>query len=235
MLDLNKVYNMDCLQGMKQFPDKYFDLAITDPPYGNSAIGQKYKRSDNSRFGGNFDKYKIKRVGGSWASKYKKKIIDWDIAPNKEYFDELFRVSKNQIIFGGNYFGLPSTRCFIVWVKTNIPENFTMSMCEYAWCSMNDNAKVFYCSSEFCSTGKRFHPTQKPKKLYDWIFNKYAKPGYKILDTHLGSGTSRLAAYDAELDFIGFEIDEEYFEKSVNMFNEYTLQTDLFHLNATEF
>ena len=101
--------------------------------------------------------------------------------PPKEYFDELARVSKHQIIWGGNYFGLPPTRCFLIWDKVNISENFTMSMCEYAWTSFNDNAKMFRCPPQ---DGKRFHPTQKPVALYKWIFDRYAKDGYKILDTH---------------------------------------------------
>lgn len=156
----------------------------------------------------------------------RKKIIAWDIAPGKEYFEQLFRVSRNQIIWGGNYFRLPPTRCFLIWRKTNVPEKFTMAMAEYAWTSFNENAKVF----DFSAVGQsgRFHPTQKPPELYRWIFQHYAKPGDKILDTHLGSGSSRIAAYDAGLDFVGYEIDKEYFDKQEKRFAEHSAQLNLF-------
>lgn len=240
MLELNKCYNMDCMEGMRQFPDGYFDLAVVDPPYGGA--GGEFKRRDKSRFGGKFDRYKpsentdgggyletfIERRGGTWAGKYAKKIIGWDHAPGDEYFKELFRVSKHQIIWGGNYFSLPPNRCFIVWRKTNIPETFSMSMAEYAWCSFNDNAKIVSCSS--ANQEGRFHPTQKPVQLYDWIFYHYAHKGDKILDTHLGSGSSRIAAYEAGLDFIGFEIDPEYYRAEEERFKEHTAQLSLFHL-----
>lgn len=160
-------------------------------------------------------------VGGE----VRKKIIAWDTAPEKEYFDELFRISRDQIIWGGNYFPLPPTRCFLVWRKLTISENFSMAMAEYAWTSFNGNAKVFEYAPQ---DSKRFHPTQKPKALYDWIFKLYAKPGMKILDTHLGSGSSRLAAYDAGLDFVGYEIDKDYFDKQEQRFADYTAQTNLF-------
>lgn len=115
MLELNKCYNMDCVLGMKEFPDGYFDLAVVDPPYGGA--GNEFKRADESRFGGRFDKYKndtkVARTGGKWAAKFGKEIVGWDNAPDQSYFDELFRVSKNQIIWGGNYFALPPNRCFL--------------------------------------------------------------------------------------------------------------------------
>lgn len=226
MLELNKVYNMDCLDGMKQFPDKYFDILVTDPPFGGA--GNDFKWDDKSRFGGIFDKYKVSRTGRGWASKYENKIIDWDVAPDDEYFKEMFRISKEQIIWGGNYFGLPPNRCFIVWVKTNIPENFSMAMCEYAWCSMNDNAKVFYFGSQSKNGESRFHPTQKPKELFDFIFRNYAKPGYKIIDPYMGSGSSRVAAYDAGLDFIGFELNKYYFDKAEERFQSHINQLSMF-------
>ena len=156
-----------------------------------------------------------------------KKIITWDVAPGAEYFEELFRVSRNQIIWGGNYFPLPPTRCFLVWRKLTISEAFSMAMAEYAWTSFNGNAKVF----EFPPQGKpgdRFHPTQKPIELYSWIYNLYAKPGMKILDTHLGSGSSRIAAYNAGLDFVGYEIDKTYFDLQEERFAKHTQQTSLF-------
>lgn len=148
MLDFG-FYNMDCVDGMRQFPDNYFDIAIVDPPYGG---GSDEYDATLQRFGGKFDKYKTPvidctRTGAGW-NKHDKNIVAWDVAPGKEYFDELFRVSKAQIIWGGNYFDLPPTRCFIVWRKLTISENFSMAMCEYAWTSFNDNAKVFECAPQ---------------------------------------------------------------------------------------
>lgn len=154
-------------------------------------------------------------------------IQHWDVAPPPEYFKELARVSKNQIIWGGNYFSLPPTRCFLVWRKLTISENFSMAMAEYAWTSFNDNAKVFEAAPQG-TTEKRFHPTQKPVALYAWILKNYAKPGDKILDTHLGSGSSRIAAYDAGLDFWGYEIDKVYFELQEERFAKHAAQISLF-------
>ena len=216
--------NGDCMDVMRQYPDKYFDLAVVDPPYGSG--GGTYV--NGTRFGGLFDRYKQdnpdrRQVGG----KVRKKIVSWDYAPSEDYFNELFRVSKEQIIWGGNYFQLPPNRCFLVWLKTNIPENFTMAMAEYAWCSFNDNAKVIKMSS--AGIAGRFHPTQKPEDLYRWIYAHYTKPGYKILDTHLGSGSSRRAAYDFDLDFLGVEIDKEYFDKQEAAWEQYTAQQSLFN------
>lgn len=188
---------------------------------------------NGTRFGGWFDRYAQdnpdrRQVGG----KVRKKIVSWDYAPGEDYFNELFRVSKEQIIWGGNYFQLPPNRCFLVWLKTNIPENFTMAMAEYAWCSFNDNAKVIKMSS--AGIAGRFHPTQKPEELYRWIYAHYTKPGYKILDTHLGSGSSRRAAYDFNLDFLGVEIDKEYFDKQEAAWEQYTAQLTLFNEKENE-
>ena len=169
----------------------------------------------------------VGRTGGTCAEKYGTDIRHWDIAPQAEYFQELARVSKNQIIWGGNYFDLPPTRCFLIWRKLNISENFSMAMAEYAWTSFNDNAKVFEYASQG-NTEKRFHPTQKPVALYAWIYKLYAKPGMKILDTHLGSGSSRIAAYDAGLDFTGYEIAPTYFKLQEERFALHTSQTNLF-------
>ena len=156
-------------------------------------------------------------------------IRHWDVAPPKEYFDELARVSKNQIIWGGNYFDLPPTRCFLIWRKAQIPEQgFSMSPVEYAWTSFDDNAKIFTCLSLRNEDSGRFHPTEKPIALYAWIYATFAKPGDKILDTHLGSGSSRIAAYDANLDFVGCEINKVYYEKEEQRFSEHTAQMSLF-------
>lgn len=243
---MNVAYNMDCMEGVKQFPDKYFDLAVVDPPYGGGSQSVQVERErerlqggtadwenkKRSRFGGLFNGYHIENRGDMEQEVPKgttkavgADIRHWDIAPTADYFDELARVSQNQIIWGGNYFALPPTRCFLVWRKLTISENFSMSMAEYAWTSFNDNAKVFEAQPQ----GKnRFHPTQKPVELYAWIFKLYAKPGYKILDTHLGSGSSRIAAYDAGLDFVGYEIDKFYFEKQEERFAAHTAQQSLF-------
>ena len=161
------------------------------------------------------------------ATKYAKKIIAWDVAPGQDYFEELFRVSRNQIIWGGNYFSLPPTRCFLVWRKLTISETFSMAMAEYAWTSFNANAKVFEHPPQG-TDGQRFHPTQKPVALYKWIFSRYAKAGDKILDTHLGSGSSRIAAYDAGLDFWGYEIDKTYFDLQEERFQRHASQENLF-------
>lgn len=181
---------------------------------------------------------KAYRTGGRWATKYQrqpggifdKDIRTWDVAPPAEYFEELARVSKAQIIWGGNYFGLPPTRCFLIWRKSNIPaQGFTMAPVEYAWTSFNDNAAVFeYDSRGGLGENERFHPTQKPIALYDWIFSRYAKPGFKILDTHMGSGSSRIAAYRAGLDFYATEIAAVYFKLAQERFENALAQQTLF-------
>lgn len=230
MLETNCCYNMDCLAGMKQFPDGYFDLAVVDPPYGGGVCVQRAERNEVWR---EIPEIHASRTGGTWAEKYGKKIIAWDNAPGEAYFNELFRVSKQQIVWGGNYFGLPPCRCFLVWQKTNIPDNFSMAQAEYAWTSINDNAKVWRGSSSRSKGEEHFHPTEKPQALYAWVYRTFAKQGYKILDTHLGSGTSRRAAWDAGLDFTGFEIDKEYFEKQEQAFADYTSQLRLMDVGRT--
>lgn len=195
----------DCMGYMRSLPDNAFDLAVVDPPY--------------SKAGGN-----VGRTGGTWAAKYGKSIRDWDIAPSDEYFKELFRVSRNQIIWGGNYFSLPPTRCFLVWRKLSISEKFTMAMAEYAWTSFDGNAKVFDCAPQGKKSDPRIHPCQKPIALYKWILERYAKQGDKILDTHLGSGSSAIAAYGLGFEFVGIEIDQTYYNAAVKRFNEHTSQ-----------
>jgi site-specific DNA-methyltransferase (adenine-specific) len=201
MKNLSETFNRDCVEAMKEFPDNYFDLAVVDPPYGD--------------FNGT-----IERTGGSWSKKYQRdnSIKKWDFAPSAEYFNELFRISKNQIVWGGNYFKLPPSKHFLIWEKITISESFSMAMVEYAWSSINDNAKLFKYRPQ---RENGIHPTQKPIALYDWIFTNYAKPNDKILDTHLGSQSSRIAAYKAGLDFTGFELDKEYFEQGNKRFNDF--------------
>ena len=235
MLDFG-FYNMDCMEGMKQFPDNYFDLAIVDPPYGDGgAHGSDKTRAGSAERSTVIDhlhssqrkreREKVARTGGTWASKFGKKIISWDVAPKQEYFDELFRISRNQIIWGGNYFYLPPTRCFLVW-KKHIPENFSMAMCEYAWTSFNANAKVFEYPS-IDNSGMRFHPTQKPIELYEWILRNYAHEGDKILDTHVGSASSLIACQRLGFDFVGFEIDSTYYQLASERFERETAQMTL--------
>lgn len=214
---MNIAYNMDCLEAMRKMPDKCFDLAVVDPPFGNG--GKDFKRTDKSRFGGRFDKYKTKTD-----------IIQWDSPPPPEYFEQLMRVSKNQIIWGANYFEMPPCRCFLVWNKPNIPDGFSMAQAEYAWTSFNESAKVLNLSSARDKEIEHFHPTEKPVGLYAWIYRLFAKDGDRILDTHLGSGSSRIAAYDAGLDFVGFEIDKDYYEKQEERFAAYTAQTSLYQM-----
>lgn len=203
-MPISEVYNMDCLEGMKQYPDKCFDLAIVDPPYGLP------KDSSNDR-----GIFKNRIFSGN--------IEHWDKAPDKSYFDELFRVSKNQIIWGGNYFDLPPTRGFVVWDKKQPFPNF--SRCEYAWMSFQVPSKIFEFDNR---TSDKIHPTQKPIKLYEWLLMNYAKQGNKILDTHLGSGSSRIASYRNGFDFVGFELDKDYFDAQEKRFKIETAQQQLF-------
>ena len=144
--------------------------------------------------------------------------IDWDVAPPQEFFDELFRVSKNQIIWGGNYFSLPPTRCFLVWRKLSISEKFSMAMCEYAWTSFEGNAKLFEMTPQRGDNSGKFHPTEKPIALYNWVLGLFAKEGDRIFDPMMGSQSSRCAAYLSGYDFYGCEIDEYYFRKGNEFF-----------------
>lgn len=197
----SEVYNEDCIIGMKRYPDKYFDLAVVDPPYG---LGASVVNS-----GGRFKRYH--NPNGNWDIE----------TPNDDYWNELFRVSKNQIVWGGNYFGLPPNRCFIIWDKQQ-PEGISFAMAEYAWTSFDKVAQI--CKARPQGQEQRFHPTQKPVYLYDWIFKHYSEEGNLILDTHLGSGSSRIAADKAGFDFVGFEIDKEYFEAQEKRFKQYKSQ-----------
>ena len=195
MLELNQLYLMDCMEGMKHFPDKYFELAIVDPPYGLERHKRGSLRIDNSK----------KAENG----------LLWDEKPSKEYFDELFRVSQKQIIWGANNFTLPETEYFIVWDKWQTVDNFASA--EYAWTNIKMPAKVFRYTihkemADRKKNGGKIHPTQKPIKLYEWLLSNYAKEGDKILDTHVGSASSLIACYNLGFDYIGFEIDKDYYD-----------------------
>lgn len=215
-------YNVDCMDMMREFPDNYFDLAIVDPPYG--AGGNK---AFDGRFGGKGSRFQKYRASDE-------RISEWDVAPNQEYFDELWRVSKNQIIWGGNYFQLPPTRCFVVWRKLTISEKFSMAMAEYAWTSFTTNAKIFSCAPQSKQGDKRFHPCQKPIELYEWLLKMYAKPGDKILDTHVGSASSIIACIKNGFSVWGTEINSEYYEKAKERISRMTAQTNIWeNLNET--
>lgn len=196
-------YNCDCMEFMKGIPDKYYDLAIVDPPYG---IGDKFK-------GGNTGKMNFNEIVNK----------DWDKAPSKEYFNELFRVSKNQIIFGGNYFDLPPTRCFIVWDKI-ISEDFSLAMAELMWTSFDKLAKIY--KLQVPKDGK-IHPTQKPVKLYEWLLKNYAKEGDKILDTHGGSMSIAIACHYMGFQLDLCELDKEYFDAGIERVENQTRQITL--------
>ena len=198
---------------MKEYPDKYFDLAIVDPPYGIDAVNNL-----NTVTGGK------KHTSKDWDSR----------TPNKQYFDELFRVSKNQIIWGANYFmdKMPiPTKCWIVWDKNNGESSFADG--ELAWASFYK--KVSIIKSHWCGSAAKWetgqnkiHPTQKPVKLYKWLLDKYAEPGQKILDTHLGSGSIAIACHDYKFDLTASEIDKEYFDACMKRVSNHIAQTLLF-------
>lgn len=216
----NTIVCADCMDVLRTLPDKCIDLVLTDPPYGMGG-----EKQDDGRFGNKgsrFEKYrKVSRTGGTWAQKYEKKISDWDKAPAEEVFAEIFRVSKNQIIWGGNYFNLPPTRCFNIWRKLTISEQFTMAMCEYAWCSFNSNAKFF----EFAPQDPaRFHPTQKPVALIMRQLEEYSKPDDLILDPFSGSGTTAIACHNLGRNFLCIEKDHDYHAASVARLKEHQKQ-----------
>ena len=204
---VSEVTNEDCMVGMARYPDKYFDLAIVDPPYG---LGDKLVK------------------GGTWSKKWQSKGAQWDIMPDKQYFEELFRVSKNWIIWGANYFieFLPNCRHFIAWHKPYMDGMHSMSNVELALSSFDYNEKKVSINKDL-GIEKRIHITQKPIALYKWLLSNYAKPGDKILDTHLGSGSSRIAAYEMGFDFTAFELDAEYFEAQEKRYKAHIAQLKL--------
>lgn len=219
---VSEVFNCDCMDYMRTIPDKYFDLAIVDPPYGLNApkmmMGSGYSNGAYSS---------KKRLNGG-SGKLKNRILNksdctWDeTPPDDEYFTELFRISKNQIIWGGNYFKLPPTRCVVVWDKVQPWENF--SQVEIAWTSFDKPAKLYKQMNGGFNSEKKIHPTQKPVELYSFLLNKFAIPGNKIFDSHIGSGSSRIAAYEQGFDFIGCEINETYFIEEEKRFKRYARQ-----------
>lgn len=196
--------NIDCMEYIATLPDNAFDLAIVDPPYGINVT-------------------KMNMGGRSTAKPDKSKT--WDCGtPSQEYFSELFRVSKNQIIWGGNYFHLPCSQYFAIWDKGETMYGRDFAECEYAWIRKG-GTRIYKLSPNQID---RIHPTQKPVALYEWLLTNYAHDGDRILDTHLGSGSSRIAAYNLGFDFVGCEIDKEYFDKQEERFARHTAQTSLF-------
>lgn len=225
LLELNRLYNMDCMEGMRLFPDKYFDLAIVDPPYFSGPNKRRY-------YGQKVNKLNIRRVDYPITD-------NWEI-PGEVYFNELFRVSKNQIVWGCNYFQYQFGPGRIIWDKCNSSSDF--SDCEEAYCSLHNSSRLFRYMWNGMMQGKsikeghimqgnksknekRIHPTQKPVALYEWILSRYAKPGNKILDTHVGSASSLIACYNMELDFIGFEINPIYYKLATERLDPRIAQT----------
>ena len=199
------ITNEDNMELMARYSDKYFDLAIVDPPY----------RDENQPT-------KDMRINGSMKS--------LEGRPTKEYFNELLRVSKEQIIWGANNFQLPQFKGFIVWKKLTISDDFTMSMAEIASISdgLGTTSKVFEYAPQGKKDDPRIHPTQKPKQLYKWILNKYAKQGDKILDTHLGSGSIAIACHDYGFELTACELDKEYFDKAMQRIDNHRKQLTMF-------
>lgn len=207
------ITNEDNMLMMSRYPDNYFDLAIVDPPYGinvgnmNMGIGNTPKCSK--------------------AKNRKWKVKDWDInVPSEQYFKELFRVSKNQIIWGGNYFDLPPCGKFIIWDK-EIPKGLSFSDCEYAFTSFKGANKIFRYSA-YKNKSEKFHPTQKPPQLYNYCLNNFAKEGDKILDTHLGSGSIAIACHNLHFDLIACELDKDYFDAAMKRIEQHKQQLRMF-------
>ena len=195
-------FNEDCMVGMGRYPDKHFDLAIVDPPYGIGISNNPVRQA------------------------HAKKQWDKSIPPN-EYFKELVRVSKHQVIWGGNYFDLPPTQNYIIWDKVQ-PHDFSLAMCELAWCSIQKPIKMFTYS--VLRERNKIHPTQKPVALYKWLLTNYAKQGDLILDTHVGSASSLIACYDMGFDAVGFELDPDYYKASKERLESFMKQVTLFDI-----
>jgi len=198
-----ELLNIDCMEYMATLPDKAFDLAVVDPPYGIGVNSMKMG-----------DRKTIKPDSRTWDNEI----------PNQKYFNEIFRISKYQIIWGGNYFPLPTSKSFIIWDKGETMYGRDFAECEFAWVTSDKPAKIFKKSPNQLN---RIHPTQKPIALYKWILHNYAKTGDRILDTHLGSGSSAIAAHNMGFDFVGCELDKDYYDAACKRFKEQTKQLSL--------
>jgi site-specific DNA-methyltransferase (adenine-specific) len=205
----SEVHLIDCMEFMRSVPDKFYSLCVTDPPYGLQIDGQKLNNTNKN-------------------PKHNRKLHEfkgWDSSiPSAEYFTELFRVSKNQIVWGGNYFTeyLKPTKAWIFWYKGQ--NDLTMSDGEMAWTSFEKVTRQITINRAVLIKQNTIHPTEKPIQLYDWIFRNYAKPNDTILDTHMGSQSSRISAYKAGLDYTGCELDSEYFEQGNERFRQFLLK-----------
>jgi site-specific DNA-methyltransferase (adenine-specific) len=199
---LNQIIHADCMDIMKDIPDKYFEMAIVDPPYGI----ERFKKCNENNDINTKDVYANKFLGNKKFNNDK---------PNKEYWNELFRISKNQIVFGANNFTMPESEYFLIWDKKQSMPNF--ARCEYAWVSMGlkKPSKIFEYTIHKHNQVEKIHETQKPVALYQWILNNYAKPNDKIIDTHSGSGSLACACHLEKFDFLAIEKDEDYYKSSV--------------------
>lgn len=232
-----KLFNMDCMVAMKDMPDKAFELAIVDPPYGINAPNMQMGANCNRNDGWSHEDSTALRLKkgrlNQGAGKLKNRnlqtmAIAWDYKkPPAAYFQELRRVSSNQIIFGGNYFDLGPTRCVICWDKCQPWENF--SQWEMAWTSFDSPAALFrYSNTGGANTEAKIHPTQKPTELYLWLLQRFAKPGYKVLDTHGGSMSIAIACHDMGFDLDLYEIDKDYFNAGKERLERHMKQQNLF-------
>ena len=202
-MPISETHNIDCMEFMAGLPDGYFDLVIADPDFG---LNEKIAN------------------GGTWAAKYKKFDGNLGGKPDGSFWKELFRTSKNQIVWGGNYFVLPETRCFIIWDK--VAHMDTLADCEMAWTSFDSNAKIFQHGRN--TSEKRVHICQKPVALYKWLLTNYAKPGHKIFDPMMGSQSSRIAAWDMGFDYYGCELDADYYRDGETRFAAHIAKPVLF-------
>ena len=207
------ITNEDNMELMARYPDKYFDLAIVDPPYGI----ERFKNVTTSPTSKDVHAKRFQRMESVNNTK-----------PTVEYWNELFRVSKNQIVFGANNFVMPTSEYFLIWDKKQAMPNF--ARCEYAWVSMGlkTPAKICEHSIHVHNQTEKIHPTQKPIYLYKYILDNYCKQGDKILDTHLGSGSIAIACHDYGFDLTACELDKEYFDKAMQRINNHTAQQKLF-------
>ena len=208
-----RLYHGDCMDVLKQTPDKYYSLALVDPPYGIDVASM------------NMGAGKSKKSSNIKNRKWKKK--NWDNnTPSVDYFNELFRVSKNQMIWGGNYFEMPACKHYIIWDK-QIPEGLSFSDCEYCWTSFDKANRMFRYSAYLDKRGK-IHPSQKPIKLYKWLLQNYAKEGDTILDTHFGSLSIGIACHDMKFDLTAIELDKDYYEQAKQRLIYHQRQLTLF-------
>ncbi len=234
MIEITNEDNMDL---MARYPDNYFDLAIVDPPYGidapNMQMGANKSKNKSNTSDSVANKLKKARFSQGSGKLKDRKLntmkLDWDIKPDDKYFKELFRVSKNQIVWGGNYFidNLYSSRGFAIWNKNQPWDNF--SQAEFAWASFDAPSKLITLSNRGgANTEEKIHPTQKPVKLYEWLLMNYAKEGDKILDTHLGSGSIAIACHNLGFDLTACELDKDYYEAAMKRLHQHQSQLTMF-------